>query len=311
MTEAEARREATARLFRSVRAGRSWLRDSTLANPVASSPGSVQLKAGEGSPVFMIPGAPGSVMQLGPVAAQIGNNVPVYAIKPHGFEEGETPFDSLEEMADYGVEAIERVYPEGPCLLAGYSAGGLIALEMARRLAAKGRDVPMLILLDTYPARRIWPLRSHAAILARQATKSLRAMRRAFHRHPMAQASKYLHDRKAMLLWYLAQCGVPGISAAPLIAEGTTPASRRLHQATITASEVYRPAPYEGRVVFLQPEEIGNLKPRLPEQVWGSFLPNMAVRQIPGSHLTMVETDATATAAAITRCAVEVLPAKS
>ena len=56
------------------------------------------------------------------------------------------------------------------------------------------------------------------------------------------------------------------------------------------------------------PEEIGNLKPNSPEPIWRRYLPNMEVRQIPGSHLTMVETDVASTAAAITRCATEALP---
>jgi hypothetical protein len=60
--------------------------------------------------------------------------------------------------------------------------------------------------------------------------------------------------------------------------------------------------------VFLQPYDTGNLKPRSPEPVWQRFLPNLEVRQIPGSHLTMVEADAGSTAAAIARCVEEAVP---
>ncbi|HEX3862864.1 MAG TPA: alpha/beta fold hydrolase [Stellaceae bacterium] len=303
MTEAEARREATARLFRSVRAGRSWLREAALssgasASTASSLPGCILMRSGEGPPVFMIPGAPGSVLQLGPVAAALTLPMPVYAIKPRGFDEGETPFDRLEEMADYNIRIITDVKNSGPYLLVGYSAGGLIALEMARRLTMAGHAVPIVVLLDTYPSRQLWPLYCHLAILARQTIKSVWGLRR----YSVARAGQYLGDRKHTLLWYLAQCGIRGITPSPLIPEGASPASRRLHQATVSAGEDYRPAPYRGRVVFLQPRENNNLKPRSPEQVWRRFLTDLEVRQIPGSHLTAVEGDAISTAAEVSRC---------
>jgi acetoacetyl-CoA synthetase len=298
MTEEEARREATARLFRSVRAGRSWLRDAALAQKGPPVPGCITMKAGDdGPPLFMIPGAPGSILQLGPVAAQLAMPMPVYAVKPRGFDEGETPFERLEDMADYNIGIVTAVRNSGPYLLIGYSAGGLIALEMARRLRAAGHEVPLVILLDTYPSRQVWPLYCHAAILVRQIVRSLLALRR----YPLARAAHFLSERVHTLLWYLSQCGVRGIAMAPLIPEGTSPASRRLHQATVSAGEDYRPSPYEGKVVFLQPRD-SNLKPRSPGQVWGRFLPDLDVRQIPGSHLTAVETDAQSTAAVISRC---------
>ena len=63
-------------------------------------------------------------------------------------------------------------------MLIGYSAGGLVALETARRLAAAGHDVPLVVLLDTYPSRETWPFACHVEILARQALGALWTLRR-------------------------------------------------------------------------------------------------------------------------------------
>src|SRR5690348_18305396 len=105
---------------------------------------------GDAPPVFLIPGAPGSILQLGPVAAAMTGDNPVYAIRPRGIEEGETPCETLAEMADYAIAQMKALRPTGPYPLVGYSAGGLVAIEMAQRLAAAGDEVPLLVLLDTY-----------------------------------------------------------------------------------------------------------------------------------------------------------------
>lgn len=299
--EEEALREGTARLFRSVRAGRSWLREVALEKaPVL--PGCIAMKSGnEGPPIFMIPGAPGSVLQLGPVAAKLDLPYPVYAVKPRGFDEGEEPFARLEEMADYNIEVITKVRPQGPYLLVGYSVGGLVALEMARRLVAAGHKVPLVVLLDTYPSRQRWPLLCHLDILLRQAGRAILALRR----NRSTPTARFVMDRTEGLRWYLSQCRIRGFTPPPIVAEGVSPASRRLHLASVNAGDDYRPLPYDGRVVFVQPAEINNLEPRVPGQVWGRLLKHLEVRRAAGSHLTMVEADAASTAAELSVCLAE------
>jgi pristinamycin I synthase-3/4 len=49
------------------------------------------------------------------------------------------------------AEHIRRVAPHGPYHLLGWSAGGLIAHEIAVRLQAAGEQVGLLAVLDGYP----------------------------------------------------------------------------------------------------------------------------------------------------------------
>jgi acetoacetyl-CoA synthetase len=298
----EALREGTARLFRSVRAGRTWLREAALVGEAPAVPGCITLKQGDaGLPVFMIPGAPGSVLQLAPVASELTVPLSVYAVKPRGFEEGEIPFERLEDMADYNIGVIKSVHPGGPYVLVGYSVGGLIALEMARRLLDAGHQVRLVVLLATYPSRRVWPVRCHLGILARQTGRSIRTLRRI----SPSGAARWLADRTRSLGWYLHECGVRWLPVPPMVPEGVSPASRRLHLASVNAGETYRPKLYGGKVVFLQPKQLTNLEPRAPGQVWRRFLTNFEVRRVAGSHLTMVECDAASTAAELSRCLAE------
>jgi acetoacetyl-CoA synthetase len=57
----------------------------------------------------------------------------------------------VDEVAARLVDRIAAVMPFGPIALAGYSFGGLLAYEAARRLVERGRDVVFLGLLDPRP----------------------------------------------------------------------------------------------------------------------------------------------------------------
>jgi acetoacetyl-CoA synthetase len=298
-TGAQHGQEATARLFRSIRAGRSWLRAQGSATADRQVAACVRMRRGNDEPpVFMIPGAPGSILQLGPLAAALTAPMPVYAIKPRGIEDGEIPCQRIEEMAEYSIDLIMAVRPRGPYLLAGYSAGGLVALEMARQLSAAGHEVPIVVLLDTYPSRKIWPLRCHIEILARQTVRAVWALRQCT---PM-RAVRHVIDRIRNLSEYLAASGVKFIPARQIVPLGASAASRRVYLATFNAGEAYRPPRYSGKVVFVQPEEVPNLEPWAPAQVWQKFLTDLEVRKVPGSHLGMLESGATAIAAEISDC---------
>ena len=56
--------------------------------------------------------------------------------------------DRIEQIAQAYIDQLNAEYPDGPVLLASFCAGGLIALEMAARLAEQGRPVKHLVLID-------------------------------------------------------------------------------------------------------------------------------------------------------------------
>lgn len=72
----------------------------------------------------------------------------ILALRARGFEDGETPFNSLEEMLDDYYAAIKRAEPEGPYCLFGRCFGGLLTFELAQRLEAQGDEVLFLGNID-------------------------------------------------------------------------------------------------------------------------------------------------------------------
>ncbi len=58
---------------------------------------------------------------------------------------------SVESLAEYYAEALVRFQPTGPIVLGGYCVGAIVALEMAKNLRARGREVGPLFVIDGVP----------------------------------------------------------------------------------------------------------------------------------------------------------------
>jgi thioesterase domain-containing protein len=61
---------------------------------------------------------------------------------------GGQSYDRLEDIAAVYVAQLVERYPRGPILIVSFCVGALIALEMAAQLAARGRPITQLVLLD-------------------------------------------------------------------------------------------------------------------------------------------------------------------
>ncbi len=106
------------------------------------------------TPLFVVAGMFGNVLNLSHLAHLLGEDRPFYALQARGLYGDTPPHESFEEAAtDYLAEVVQ-VQPQGPYLLGGFSGGGLIAFEMARQLLARGEQVLGVLMLDT-PAREI------------------------------------------------------------------------------------------------------------------------------------------------------------
>jgi non-ribosomal peptide synthetase component F/thioesterase domain-containing protein len=126
----------------------------------------VVLKAGAGSPpLFLIPGIGGNVVELLPLVRRLAYPGAVIGIRARGLARGETPRTSVEAMAEDYLREIKARQPHGPYRLCGYSFGGLVAFEIARRLSESGNDVGFVGLFDTWISPLRGRLRAWASII--------------------------------------------------------------------------------------------------------------------------------------------------
>ncbi len=102
----------------------------------------VPLKSGAGLPsLFFIHGLGGNISELFPMTRRMTYHGPVIGIQARGLSGEEPPHTSVEAMAAEYLREVKAFQPEGPYYLCGYSFGGLVAFEMARRLRESGDEV--------------------------------------------------------------------------------------------------------------------------------------------------------------------------
>ncbi|MEU8822744.1 non-ribosomal peptide synthetase [Streptomyces sp. NPDC048636] len=99
---------------------------------------------GEKTPLFCVHPGVGEVLVFVNLAKYFVGDRPFYALRARGFNEGEKPFASFEEMVDTYVRAIRARQPHGPYAVAGYSYGGAVAFEIAKALEAEGERVDFI-----------------------------------------------------------------------------------------------------------------------------------------------------------------------
>jgi len=105
---------------------------------------------GSAPPLFCFPGVGGNVLTFHDLSKHLGPHQPCYALQSRGLGGTEEPLTRIEDMAEYHLEDIKRVQPEGPYYLCGSSFGGMVAYEIAQQLHQKGEAVAMVALFDTY-----------------------------------------------------------------------------------------------------------------------------------------------------------------
>ena len=105
--------------------------------------------AGSKNPLYIVHGDGLNVLNFNLLASAIDKEQPVFGLQAIGLDGKEEPSDNLVEIARCYMREIIQHNPEGPYILAGYSSGGYVAMEIRKQMVDLGRDVQMLIILDT------------------------------------------------------------------------------------------------------------------------------------------------------------------
>ncbi|MER5850832.1 non-ribosomal peptide synthetase [Streptomyces sp. NPDC002012] len=107
---------------------------------------------GDGTPLFCVHPGLGEVLVFVNLAKYFTGERPFHALRARGFGKGETHFASFDEMVATYVAAIRRAQPSGPYAVAGYSYGGAVAFEIAKRLEAQGDEVKFVGIFNLPPS---------------------------------------------------------------------------------------------------------------------------------------------------------------
>ena len=222
-------------------------------------PKHVLLKSGDQKPpVFFMHGLGGNVLEFVRLVTQLRSSHSIYGLQARGTDGLEEPCASIEEMAAFHVDAIKSIQPHGPYALVGYSLGGLVALEMARLLAATDESTDLLVMIDSYPPLQYAPLAQQLGVYARRVTHRASRLPR-----PRGSAEQAKESRSLGIAF--------------------TPAMQRVQECAVKALRDYRPRYYRGRIRFIRAGTSLHF-PRDPAKVWTKFADRFEVETAPGDH---------------------------
>jgi amino acid adenylation domain-containing protein len=100
-------------------------------------------------PVFMIGWVDGELLGYRDLAVH-WKGTPLYGLVAPGVDGKSLPISAIEDIATHYLEQMRRVQPSGPYYFGGFCFAGIVAYEMAGQLQARGEEVGMVALIDSY-----------------------------------------------------------------------------------------------------------------------------------------------------------------
>lgn len=232
---------------------------------------------GTRTPLFIIHGVGGNVINFYGLAMRIDPDQPVYAVQAQSLLSGEAALLRLEEMAAFYIAEIRKVQPHGPYNLLGYSFGGTVALEMARQLRAAGEEIGLLGMLDS---RSKTFEEEHRASLTAQ-DKVERRLRRIVgntgHLDWNRRTEYFLDKFKTRAIRFSAKAAhAGGLRRMPAFLKSA-------YDINYVAINAYEVRPYDGTMtLFRATEQEYEGGPR--DLGWGPVFTSIDIREIEGDH---------------------------
>jgi thioesterase domain-containing protein/acyl carrier protein len=233
---------------------------------------------GDRPPLYCVHPGGGNVLCYVELARALGPSQPLFGLQAPGVDEGRSPLISVEAMARCYLDAIESAMPVGPIRLCGWSFGGVVAFEMARRLAEEGRPVERLVLLD---AGFVYSFAILRALIPSE--------------QPLVQ---FLGAERDAIFPEFRRYA----ERSQIIPSGASNVQiRRIFEvfmANVEALYIYRPEAYRGGpITLMMAEEPFADRRRDPVGEWRRLCGELEIVSVPGNHLTMLRSPHVATLA--------------
>jgi len=201
---------------------------------------------GSRTPIFGVPGHNGDVFCYRALAQSIGEDQPFFGLQPPGVDGQGEPLSRVEDLAAYFAAQIRAFRPEGLCvIIAGFCAGGSVAVELAQQLLASGAEVQLVALFGSphpvYFSRRRQLWRGVAAQAAR-IRKHARGLLSCSWSEWRRYVAEELRERKAR------HDAERAAALDPVLVLRS-----KVEAATMRAVRRYAPRPFAGRMALFLP----------------------------------------------------------
>jgi thioesterase domain-containing protein len=108
----------------------------------------IELKNGGPRNLFLVHAGDGDPLPYLSLARRMPDDLAVFGILPRSLPGVPIAHTRIEDMAGFYINEVRKRQPNGPYLLGGLCAGGVIAYEMALQLSRAGESLELVALLD-------------------------------------------------------------------------------------------------------------------------------------------------------------------
>ena len=248
-------------------------------------------RQGSRPPLFCIHPIGGNVLSFQALSTQLGPDQPVYGLQARGLNGSDTPHSTIEAMAADYLSYVRRVAGDGPCLLAGYSAGGIVAFEMARQLEQAGAPPQLLVLVDSYigdPSKqpestqtglrtRLSALRKFLARFEKFASMETSEKIASIMRNTGYTRGLFLMELRIRLYTLCERFGMP---AFPL---------RFVHDAFALAVRRYEPQQIRTETILFRAAKSDGDHDSDESMGWDRVVDRLTIRKVGGTHFTVLQ----------------------
>lgn len=182
-------------------------------------------------------------------------------------------FTSVENIAARYLISIQSFQPKGPYYLSGESFGGIIALEVARKLQEQGESVQFVAMFDTIAPGYMESLSRINRIATHM--RHIKQLGWSYLKQKLSERLSMYMNHKA-LSTFIRNHPVSGIKDI------------RADVRNYVFNN-YLPEYYNGNVILFKARERPEFDPGLADLGWGNFLKNLEVHEINGDHLGILE----------------------
>jgi acyl-CoA synthetase (AMP-forming)/AMP-acid ligase II/thioesterase domain-containing protein/acyl carrier protein len=212
------------------------------------------------------------------LAARLGADQPLLSLYCPDARQLSAPY-TLESLAAYHIDTIRAVQPEGPYLIGGWCAAGVIAYEMAVQLTSQGEAVGLLALFDApnpaAPRGKEFPKSGRLTMALSLGAILLRGEDPGRGREYFTHLSQQLRRQAAVAFYDLSTWA------------GRPVRVRDAELAYDLGLRSYRPKPYAGPVLLFSRGDWATARYKDERLGWDGFLEHLDVRIIPGDHRQM------------------------
>lgn len=227
----------------------------------------------------------GHVLFYRTLAERLGPDQPLYGFEPVGLDGVAEPLETVAEMAALYVDELRTVQPRGPYRLVGHCFGGVLALEMARLLEARGEPIDLLAVLDP-PRLQTDAARERAARIWRE--RGVMALPGAATRRLVHVARREL--RKTVVRWWGQAFGGAG---------GRQRANQeRIRDVCDRALATYEAVPCSTPITLITSTEENRWSAGIVAD-WRALTPELQLGRVDSGHGSMLDEPAVGAVAAI------------